>query len=218
VALVVAALAAWLVAGAVTATPSGAHASGELPSAELSADGTTVRIELVAPADDAAVIGTSLGYLGEGAMLALLGGPAADLPTDDEIAALSRSPQLRDYLERHVQVRQDGVECPGEAVPAADFLSDGAVLTFDCPEPVELADVRITVLHDDDPAYRTFSFDGTEQYAIHSAAAPEHTWDFTLARSDAGVDPWLWGGALALVAAGVGTLAVLRPRRRGAGS
>lgn len=201
-----------LVAG--TAVPAAGHASGELPTAELSADGPRVVIDYVAPPDDAAVIGTTLGYLGEGAMAALLGGPDDDLPTADEIAALSASSALREYLEQHVAVTQDGRPCTGRAEPAEDFLADGARLEFRCPQVVEQADVRITVLHDEDRAYRTFSVDGTAQYAIHSAAAPEHTWDFTLAAPAGGPDVVLLGAGGAVILALIGAVVALPRRRR----
>jgi hypothetical protein len=205
-----------LVAGllAASAGPAAGHASGELPHARLSADGEVVQVELTMAADDAALIGEVVGQLDEGAMDAYLGGPIERLPTEDEIRRFSASPELQTYLLDHVEVHQEGQRCPGTARPAADFLTDGAVLQFDCPDEVVEADVRITVLHDQDPAYRTYSVDGTVQYAVHSPTEPEHRWDFTVAREGgaAAIPAGLWA-ALAAVVLAIGALLVRVARR-----
>jgi hypothetical protein len=194
-------LVAGLLAG--SAVPAAGHASGELPHARLSADGEVVEVELTMAADDAALIGEVVGSLGAGAMDAYLGGPIEQLPTEAEIRRFSASPELQRYLLEHVEVRQDGRACRGAAHPATDFLSDGAVVRFACPDEVVEADVRITVLHEQDPAYRTYSVDGTIQYAVHSPSEPEHRWDFTVAREDgaATIPPGLWAALAAIVLA-----------------
>lgn len=211
----------WIAAVAAAIVVSSApaawgHASGELPTARLHSEGPVVTVEYQASPDDAAAIGTRLGYLGEGAMVALLGGPSDDLPTDEQVARFSRSPALRAYLQDHIAVIQDGQRCAGHAEPAEDFLAGGAVVEFRCPETVEQARIRITVLHDEDRAYRTFSVDGTSQYAIHTVAAPEHPWDFTLAAADRSVDPVLLVGAAMLALGLAGGLGVRFRRRRAA--
>jgi hypothetical protein len=197
-----------------SAIPAAGHASGELPHARLSADGEVVEVELTMAADDAALIGEVVGQLGDGAMDAYLGGPIERLPTEAEIRRFSASTELRRYLLEHVQVQQDGRPCAGEARPVADFLTEGAVLRFDCPEEVVEADVRITVLHDEDPAYRTYSIDGTVQYAVHSPTEPEHRWDFTVAReAGAGAIPSALWAALAAIVAAIGAILVRVTRR-----
>jgi hypothetical protein len=205
-----------LVAGllAASAGPAAGHASGELPHARLSADGEVVQVELTMAADDAALIGEVVGQLDEGAMDAYLGGPIERLPTEDEIRRFSASPELQAYLLEHVQVRQADRSCEGTAQPADDFLTDGAVIRFDCPDEVVEADVRITVLHDQDPAYRTYSVDGTIQYAVHSPTEPEHRWDFTVAREGgaATIPPGLWA-ALAAIVLAIGAVLVRVGRR-----
>ncbi len=156
-----------------------AHPSGEFgpPTARLSAEGRTVTIELSAPPDDAAAIGTAVGLLPEDAMEAFLLEDEGAQPTAAQIRELSASPALRAYLLDHVQVLQDGRACAGTARPAADLLADGAELTFTCEQPVELVDVRITVLHDQDPRYATFGLDGARWTVLFTAAQPEHRWD-----------------------------------------
>lgn len=156
-----------------------AHPSGEFgpPTARLSAEGRIVTIELSAPPDDAAAIGTAVGLLPEDAMEAFLLEDEEAQPTVEQVRELSASPALRAYLIDHVQVRQDGRDCAGTARPAADFLADGAELTFTCQDPVALVDVRITVLHDQDPRYATFGLDGARWTVLFTAAQPEHAWD-----------------------------------------
>ena len=166
-----------------------AHPSGEFgpPTARLSADGRTVTIELAAPPDDAAAIGTAIGLLPEGSMEAFLLEDEDAQPTEEEIRELSASPELRAYLLEHVEVRQDGQGCAGEARPGEDFLADGAELTFTCGAPVEVVDVRITVLHDVDPRYATFGLDGSRWTVLFTVAQPEHPWDASGAASGPGL-------------------------------
>lgn len=182
------------------------HAAGVPPHARLHADGPTVHMELTSASDDAALIGSSLGLLPQGSMEWYLGEAHDGPPTDEQIAAFSASSELRDYLLEHVEVRQDGKRCPGQADPAKDFILDGAELRFTCPEPVEQIDLRITILQEQDPAYRTYSVDGTIQTYTHTSAQPEHRWDFTLSRSEGPAAPvglWLGLGTVVLTTAGL---------------
>ena len=159
-------------------TTASAHSSGQLPQARLSAEGRVVTMKLTGAADDMASIGVALDLLPAATVDAYIGtGPFEDIPTPTQIGRLSRSPALRDYLLGHVQVRQNGLECDGEARPAADFISEGARLIFTCAEPVEQVALRITVLHDQDPTYATYAVDGTPWYVLHTSRLPEHTWD-----------------------------------------
>lgn len=165
-----------------TAAPAQAHASGQVPQARLAAEGHRVEVVWTADADDGADVLVAAGVWPEEIALRYLdiafGGDPALLPDDAEVAAASRDPALARYLEERVRILQDGLPCPGRAAPAADFVADGAAVTFECPETVTEAVVEITLLHDRDPAYRTFSVDGTVQYAIHTADRPAHPWDF----------------------------------------
>lgn len=159
--------------------PAVAHPGGGFapPHARLSADGNVVTVQWYAPPDDAAHVGEAVGYFPPGTMEAFLVGPDDALPTDDEVRELAASPALEAYFLEHVQIRQDGVPCAGEVEVAEDFLTEGADLTFRCPETVEEVDVRVTVLHDQDPRYDTFGVDGTVWTVLFTAAQPEHTWD-----------------------------------------
>lgn len=163
----------------LAATPASGHASGQLPHARLSAEGRTLTVVWSAAPDDVVDVGVAIGLLPETAMLAYLGGPIADLPTEAELEAFATSPQLRDYLLEHIGVRQAGQDCDGEVISTSDPLDRGVELRFTCPQQVEQVDLRITMLHDRDPAYRTFSVDGTIRSAVHTATAPEQPWDLT---------------------------------------
>jgi hypothetical protein len=164
-------------------TPAAAHSSGKLPHARLSAEDSVLVIELTGAADDMASIGVALGLLPATTVDAYIGtGPFEDMPTPMQIEQLSRSPALQSYLLSHVQVRQDDAVCDGTAAPASDFISNGARLTFTCPEVIDQVTLRITVLHDQDPAYATYAVDGTMWYALHTSRLPEHVWDAVAAR------------------------------------
>jgi hypothetical protein len=204
---------------ALPATAAFAHAgSGELMYVWWEpAEGRDVHGRFTAPADDAAMIAESLGLLRPGAMEAFLGGSEAGYPTDAERAALQEAAPLRAYLEDRVELTQDGVACESRTDIEDDFIADGARLSFTCPEPVTDAEVRITVLHDVDLGYQTFSGDGTLQDALHTADQPEHRWDFTAAAAaerSARFPVTLVIGLVLVVAVGVATVRLLRPADR----
>jgi hypothetical protein len=164
-----------------------------------------------AAADDAADVAVAAGVWPEEVALAYLdvafGGDLDLLPSAAEVATASDDPALQRYLEDRVRIVQDEVPCIGTARPAADFIADGATIVFECPESVSQAVVEISLLHDRDPAYRTFSVDGTQQYAVHTARQPAHPWDFTLAQQGSGAAPiavlLLGAGVIALVGGAV---------------
>ena len=208
-----------LLAVALAPTAASGHASGEVPQARLSASGHTVTLQWTAAADDLADLAVAAGVWPEAIALAYLdvafGGDPTLLPEDAEVAAMGRDPALRRYLEDRVRILQDGTACPGDARPAPDPITGGITFTFECPEPVTAAVVEIRLLHDRDPGYRTFSIDGTEQYAVHTAAQPAHPWDFRAAQGGGGSVPVLpvLLGAAAIVGAAALALTHLWSRR-----
>lgn len=226
-ALVVLSLVGMLLAGAGELSPALAHPGGGLnpPHARLSADADVVTVEWTAPPDDAAHVGETVGVLPPGTMEAFLTGPEEDLPTDEQERELATSPQLEGYFLDHIQVRQDGELCPGEVTIAPDFFEDGAEVRFTCPEEIEEVDVRVTVLHDEDPRYDTFGVDGTVWTVLFTSAQPEHRWDAPAAGGAATIPVALYVAAAVLVLALVGWLLFSRrlrkvrrrPRASGAG-
>ncbi len=198
---------ATLVLLVLAAGPVFGHASSQLPHARLSAEGRTLTLVWSAAPDDMVDVGVAIGLLPESAMLAYLGGPLDDLPTEAELEAFASAPQLRDYLLEHIRVRQDGRDCGGEVVASHDPLERGFELRFTCPHLVEQVDLHISMLHDRDPEYRTFSVDGTIRSAVHTSAAPEQPWDLTpLAAAPAGGDPGREIWVVGTVAVGLAVL------------
>ena len=190
------------------------HASGQVPHARLSSEGRADHVEWSAAPADAADIGVAVGFFPEATVWAYVEGQVEGYPTDREIAVFSGSRELRTYLLDHVQVRQAGRSCPGQVDPGDDFLSQGARFVFACPDPVEHADIRITILHDRDRHYRTFTVDGTEQFQMHTASQPEHPWDFTLAhRGRPAIEPALIVGIAGVVVVLAGGAWAYRPQR-----
>ena len=208
-----------LLAMVLTATAAVGHASGEVPQARLSATGHTVTLQWTAAADDIADLAVAAGVWPEAIAFAYLdvafGGDPALLPDDAEVAAMGRDPALRRYLEERVRILQDGTACAADARPAPDPIAEGITVTFECPDEVTAAVVEIRLLHDRDPSYRTFSIDGTYQYAVHTATQPAHPWDFRAAQGSGGSVPVLpvLLAAVAIVLAAALALARLWSRR-----
>jgi hypothetical protein len=191
-----------VVAVAATLLPAAAafgHASGIVPQARLSADGHEVSVHWWAAGDDVADIGVGLGLLPEEASLAFIGIGEA-YPTPAEEAAFARSDALHAYLLDNLEVSQDGVACEPSLTVPDEVFSEGVHYAFTCPEIVEQVAVHISLLHDVDERFRTYSVDGTVWTEIHSVRHPEHVWDATLAAPGAG------GGDRTLLFAGLGIL------------
>lgn len=207
---------------AFPAPPAAGHASSQLPNARLTVDDRTLAVQWSAAPDDAADLGESIGLLPDGSVEAFLGtGPAEDYPTLEQERELAESAVLHEHLLEHVQLRQDGQACGGKVDPVANFLYDGARIVFTCPERVQRVVLRITLLHALDPAYRTFSGDGTVQYGLHTADHPEYTWDFAASSTDQGRVRSYLTASVAVVAFGaagtVGMCRFARPRQRAGG-
>ncbi|MFU8841886.1 MAG: hypothetical protein ACNA8R_14400 [Nitriliruptoraceae bacterium] len=158
-----------------------AHPGGEVPRARLSVDGQEVHIDWIAAPDDAAEVLVAAGVWPEDVAGAYLdvafGAPADLLPSAQDIRAASRHPALPAYLTDNVRLEQDGQPCPGTVHPPQDLLVDGVRVTFRCPTRPGRVLLTVSLLHERDPAYRTFSLDGTRRVAIHTADDPTHAWD-----------------------------------------
>lgn len=189
-------------AALLPASGASGHASGIVPQARLSADGQQVAMHWWAAGDDVADIGVGLGLLPEEASLAFLGIGDA-YPTPEEEAAFARSEALHAYLLDNVEVSQDGARCDAAVAVSDEVFAEGVRYTFTCPEVVEQVAVSISLLHDLDERFRTYSIDGTVWTAIHSIRHPEHVWDATLAASSSAD-----AGGRALLVGGVGVLLV----------
>lgn len=201
---------------ALPAGPAHAHPLGPPPTALLSAAGATVTITWAGAVDDHLALGEHLGLLPAGTAAAYLDNTAQVAPSRADVAALSTSPTLVDYLLDHVVVRQAGSACDGSAPPPADFTTQGATVVYRCPQPVTAVELEITMLTDVHEAYRTFGIAQDEaadpQQAVFTATDPVVTWRFGGAPATAGRTPalpiGLGVGAVALAGA------VLAVRRR----
>ena len=204
----------------LSATPAAAHPFGPPPTARISAQGRTITVTWSATPDDAVAIGEQLGVMPEGSVAAYREEAAAQVaPSSQDEARLSASPLLVDYLAENITATQDGAACTPQIPAIPDFVHQGATVDLVCPEPIDRAVLRITMLHDLNDAYRTVAT-GTRTdpaQAVFTVSAPEHEWQF-------GVDPAEGTGLGTLLAIGVAggvlaagaTIAVQR-RRRGQG-
>jgi hypothetical protein len=195
------------------------HASSIVPHARLSAEGRQVFVEWTAAGDDVADIGVGLGLLPQEAALAFQGVGDA-YPSTAQETRFARSDKLESYLLDNVHVAQQGRPCEGQVSVPDEIIAEGVRFVFSCPEQVEQVSVRVTMLHDRDEMYRTYSIDGTIWDAMHTVDQPEHVWDATLVAHDTqpSGQPLLFVGiAVALVGGGVALrwLRPIRSRRRG---
>ncbi|MEX0658964.1 MAG: hypothetical protein WD080_07495 [Egibacteraceae bacterium] len=194
--------------------PAGAHPFGPPPTALVSASGHEVRMDWVAASDDALVVGMAIGILDDGSLERYLEGPVQTAPPAAAEEELSASPLLREYVLERLTVSQDGVACGGTVAPIDSFLTDGVSVTYACPKPVAVVDLRITMLHDVHDAYRTFALTegrGTPVQSVFTTESPERRWDFSAwppERDDGG-----WSAPLGLLgvvgAIGAGTAGAL---------
>lgn len=169
-----------LAALVLPATVALAHPGGEVPRARIGVEGREVILDWIAAPDDGAEVLVAAGVWPEEIAARYLdvafGGPEDQLPSDEEIRAGSRDPAVAAYLSEHLALEQDGNPCPGTVHPPVDLLTDGVRVTFRCASPPGMVRLTISLLHDRDPAYRTFSLDGSQRVAIHTAAEPTHDW------------------------------------------
>lgn len=216
----VAVLVAATVGVALLGVPTaGAHPFGAPPTALVSASGHKVRVDWVASPDDALVVGMAIGILDDGSLERYLEGPVQTAPPAAAEEELSASPLLREYVLDRIVVSQDGVACDGTVAPIGSFLDDGASVTYECPRPVAVVDLRMTMLHDVHEAYRTFAITegrGTPAQSVFTTESPEQHWDFSAWPPDK--DDRAWSaplGLLGVVGAGTaGALGAMAWRRR----
>jgi hypothetical protein len=219
--------------GVWTVTPAVARAHGSLivPTAVVSATGPEVRVRWSAAPDDAAAIVVGLGrldrerYLRHLADLAALPDGAddaaliAELTAEVDERALADDPRLHAYLRQHITVAMaepDGPACEAERVTSDAFLTDGAELTFRCPEPPGEVALTVTVLFEQDPTHRTFSRAGRGEVAIHSVATPTQVLDVSGTGTATAVLPVVLVGSVVVLGGAVASLRVVgRPSRAG---
>ncbi|TXS46948.1 hypothetical protein EAO75_29290 [Streptomyces sp. uw30] len=82
------------------------------------------------------------------------------------------------YLGSHITVRQKGRGCGPGTVDTLRIASKGALIHYNCPEPVDTVTVTITALTDVNSAYRTISVTPKGGGGLHTASSPARTLDF----------------------------------------
>lgn len=195
-----------LAAAVLPAVGAAAHPGGEVPRARLGVEGDVVTLDWIAAPDDAAGVLADAGVWPDEVAARYLdvafGGPAEQLPDDDQVRAASRHPALPGYLAANVRLEQDGRPCPATVDPIEDLLAEGVRLSFRCPAPPGRVWLTVSLLHERDPAYRTFSLDGTRRVAIHTASEPTHPWDLGQHAPAPTVIGVLLGAALGVIGLG----------------
>ena len=174
--------------GVASAHPFG---PGPPPTALLEADGSTVTVAWTAPEDDVAALAEDLGIVEEGTSEAFLWSVGPDPLDGAERRAASADPRLAGAIEGGIVVRQDDRACGPRIEVAADAFADGVTATFDCPQPVDVVEVEITLLHDLEPGYRTVGLvggDGPEVVAVFTDAAPVHAIDLLEGQARSGLE------------------------------
>jgi hypothetical protein len=161
--------------------PAAAHPFGPPPTAWVTHEGDQVGVVWDAAYDDLLTIGEHLGLLREGTSDRFREAETQVAPARAEEEALEGSEALRRYVTERIAVYQDGARCePRMAVD--DLAGQGVRTVHRCPRPVDRVRLEITMLHDVNPAYRTFALAERETpgpLAIFSVEQPEHEVDLT---------------------------------------
>lgn len=153
------------------APPASAHPLGLPAFAQVVAsadDEVTVRWN--AAPDDVAALARAAG-------VAVASGQVL---TRDQDKAFAGSDRLRAQVRAGLQVRQDGIDCPGELTAATSVVEQGITVTFECSGAVRRIRVRIALLHDVDGRYRTLTAiagPGGVDRRMFTSSAPEHDVD-----------------------------------------
>ena len=126
----------------------------------------------VGAADDLTLLGIHLGVLPADRVM-LDGAIEYD---DGDAALVQQAPQVHTYLLEHVEVSNDGRDCPGSVEASGDLIADGADLVFTCAQPAASATVTVSTLTDLHPAYRTLATGPDGQHQVYGADAPTHAW------------------------------------------
>ncbi|NHC15154.1 hypothetical protein [Motilibacter deserti] len=193
-------------AGLVVGVPAvaSAHPFGPPLTAKLSAQGSSVELELHAEPDD---------WMAIGQLVHAFDDVSGDTSTTGE-QRLVTSPKFAAYVLDNVRVRQHGVDCTGTVEPRPSLLKDGIVVVADCPADVETVTVDITTLHDVHENYRTVaSGDGVPQ-TLFTSTDSSHDVAFTGGSSAPLPGLLTAGGILAVGAVGAVALPLLRRRTR----
>jgi hypothetical protein len=189
-----------------SAAPAAAHPFGPPSTAQVVADGSTVKLSWLAAEDDWVALGQSLGAFDE---------VSAELTGEER---LQQSTAVRDYLLEKITVSQQGQRCAGGLEALEGLLTRGARFTFTCPATVDEIDLTLGALTDLNESYRTVLTPETKtspgQVMFTAAQTTQHL-RFTATagnRPAAVLTLTIITAAVVLVGAGFVTFRVLRRR------
>lgn len=192
------------------------HPFGPPPVAAFDVDGREVTMTWSAAEDDYTILGGALGLspTAETFVFDTEGQPiAGPPPVGQQLDELAGQDTLHDYLAQNVRIRQEGQDCP-LAVDTSRLSTQGVMFAATCPGPVTDLDVRITLLHDLHPAYRTVGLSGPNGVkTLFTQDAPQHVLAFAAAEPSGSAVGNLWGLVAAMI--GIGAVGVWLVRRRG---
>ncbi|WP_029137553.1 hypothetical protein [Nakamurella lactea] len=103
---------------------------------------------------------------------------------DGDAALVAASPVFHTYLLQHISVNNQGEPCTGTVGPAGALTEEGTTVTFRCPGRLGATAVRIDMLNDLHPAYRTLATGPDGQRAVYDGETTVHDW--TLDAAEAG--------------------------------
>jgi hypothetical protein len=204
----------------VAGAPAQAHPFGEPQTARISAEGSQVIMRWTSPPDDILVLGGAVGALPARREYVFEMSPddVPELVGPSDADLITSSPEVADYLADHLTVRQNGQVCEPD-VSLDELVEEGALVVFDCANPVEDVEVEITMLTDLHEAYRTVAVGegGTEPDRwLYTIDDPVQTWTFG-AGSGGGVTSgvvWLMSALAVIVLAPAAWLIRRRTQHR----
>ena len=150
----------------VGAFPAAAHPFGAPAAAEVSAEGRQVTVVWSAEPDDLVALGHHVGAFD---------GAADHDHSHSAAQMLAGSPDVEKYLRQQIGVAQDGEPCDARTVETTQIAADGARMTFECAREIAAVEIRIAMLVDVDPAYRTLLRSGAAgepRRAVLTGASP----------------------------------------------
>lgn len=125
--------------------------------------------------DDLTLLGISLGLLPESRRMM----DGAVFFEDADAQALAESPLFAEYLLRQVTVSAAGGACRGTVEDVSQLATKGVTLHFACAEAPVDPEVRISLLTDLHPEYRTLATGPDGQRAVYADGADTHEWQLT---------------------------------------
>lgn len=181
-------------------------------------DGEVVQVQWqVGMTDDLSWLALHLGLLPDDRVML----DGAMWYEDGDGDLLADAAEFDTYLLEHIVVSSDGETCTGTVASKDDPGTEGATLRFDCSGPVNTAEIKVSMLTDLHPAYKTMATGPGGQRFVYDGESPSQDWTFdptgsgsTGSGSSAALQLGGVVGGLALVAIAIG----LTQHRRRTGS